>query len=139
MSIKIDIEKYLSEEEIQEQCKSALFSKLKSDDTDILIRKQIELFLSKHVNKILIENKDELKKQVLAAIDGLCTYRVFEPVQGREARKILTDTVLENKAAIHVKIKSLIESNDTYTIKDHIEQCVYDYVSDTLFKKEESK
>lgn len=153
MEIKIDIENYLSEEEIKEICKDEMRCIIseqfrKEADVDRVISNLSYEFLFRQISESIGEDavaliKSKVKK--LLQDDGIIKYELFrkEDAWGRSESvgyKILQQSIKDNADLINEKVKEAIGAYDFGSkdeIKCVIEDSVHYYIADKLFNEKQ--
>lgn len=153
MEVKIDIESYLSEEEIKEICKDTMrgiiYNQFKKEtDIDRVISNLSYEFLFKQISESIGEDAVALiKSKVIKLIQDKDSikYELFrkEDAWGRSEAvgyTILKQAIKDNADLINKRVEETISAYDFGSkeeIKYAIEESVYSYISDKLFNEKE--
>lgn len=152
MEIKIDIENYLSEEEIKEICQDTLRGIIseqfrKEADLDRVISNLSYEFLFKQISECIGEDAVVLIKSKVRKLlqdDNVIKYQLFRKADAWErsesvAYSILQQSIKDNADLINERVKETIGTYDFGSkdeIKCVIEDSVHDYIADKLFNKQ---
>lgn len=141
MEVKVNVEDYLSEDEIKDLCKDAILSNI----TYKFEHSKIDDILSNVGYKIVWEMVDKqvpnytemITNKVVDIINNLTSYSVFRDVNcydksKSEGQKILDQTVKNHMDIIDTKVKNILTNED-------IRYKIMDIVYDELEKKFETK
>ena len=153
MEIKIDVENYLSVEEIKEICKDAMrgiiYNQFKKEaDVDRVISNLSYEFLFKQISESIGEDAVALiKSKVIKLIQdkNSIKYELFRKADGWDRSEavgytILKQAIKDNADLINKRVKETISSYDFGSrdeIKYAIEDSVHSYIFDKLFNEKE--
>jgi hypothetical protein len=152
MEIKIDIENYLSEEEIKEICKDTMRGIIreqfrKEADVDRVISNLSYEFLFKQISESIGEDAVALIKSKVNKLLQDSTsieYELFRKADAWERSEsvgytILKQAIKDNADLINERVKETISVYDfgnREEIKEAIEDSVHSYIAEKLFNEE---
>ena len=146
----IKIEDYLSEEEIKEICKEALYQKIREDMRNLNVNDIIANVsyaeVAAMVDTYVGEDdfcKKEIPKKVHRVIDELSTYTVFRKADAWERKNSIAYDIMEeecraSRPLIKARVEQIInEYNFPQLERDEIIYTIADVLTDRLLPKKE--
>lgn len=144
MEVKINIEDYLSEEDIKEECRDYLrysiehylsnesdFERIMSNISYRIVHKAVDECFNQDLSNILTG-------KVIDVINGLSGYNIFrrkDNIVDRDdtvGQKILDAAVKNNKDLIDLKVKETIKNFDYDYIASNIQDYIYDAIIESI-------
>lgn len=144
MKIELNLEDYLTDEEIKNACEKAIYTntynKLAALDIDTVIANSSYKIIWKVLDEKFDKNLEEiLCKKCEDVINNLSAFSVFRNKDSFNSKKsvgqeILDQKVKESEGLIEKKINEIIESYDFNELKESIGDLVYQCIMDKLSK-----
>ena len=144
MKIELNLEDYLTDEEIKNACEKAIYTntynKLAALDIDTVIANSSYRIIWKVLDEKFDKNLEEiLCKKCEDIINNLSSFSVFRNKDSFNSKKsvgqeILDQKVKESEGLIEKKINEIIESYDFNELKESIGDLVYQCIMDKLSK-----
>lgn len=148
----IKIEDYLSEEEIKEICKDALYQKIREDMRKLNVNDIIANIsyaeVAAMVNTYVGEDdfcKREIPRKVREVIDGLSTFTVFQKADAWERKNSIAYDIMQEECRnarplIKAKVEqSINEYNFPQLERDEIMYTIADVLTDRLLPEKEKE
>lgn len=145
MDIRINIEDYLTPEEIKCECKEALRNAVYSQyhrnerELDRLLTNLSYHYVWDMVNNAIDGNLETvIKEKVTKIIDELSSYSVFRGKDNygyaeSKGHKIMEEEVERQREHIKLRIYEVIEQYDYQGIKNRISDMIYECIDEKLF------
>jgi len=148
----IKIEDYLSEEEIKETCKEALYQKIREDMRKLNVNDIIANIsyaeVAAMVNTYVGEDdfcKREIPRKVREVIDGLSAYTVFQKADAWEHKNSIAYDIMQeecraSRPLIKARVEQIInEYKFPQLERDEIMYTIADVLTDRLLPEKEEK
>lgn len=144
MDIRINIEDYLTSEEIKNECKEAIRGVIytqygkSENELDRLLVNLSYRYVFNMVDEAVGGNlKTVIKEKIIEIINDLSPYCVFRSSDYCATEsigyKIMEEEVEKQKEHIRQKIYEVIEQYDFQDLKSHISDMIYKCIDDRLF------
>lgn len=150
--MEIKVEDYLSEEEIKEICKEALYQKIREDMRKLNVNDIIANIsyaeVAAMVNTYVGEDdfcKREIPRKVREVIDGLSTFTVFQKADAWERKNSIAYDIMQEECRnarplIKAKVEqSINEYNFPQLERDEIMYTIADVLTDRLLPEKEKE
>lgn len=144
MDININIENYLTPEEIKNECKEAVRDAIYTQygkSENALNRLLINLsycYVFNMIDEAVDGNLETIiKEKIIEIINDLHSYHVFRSgdygTPESKGYKIIEEEVEKQREHIKQKIYEIIEQYDFQGLKNHISDMIYECIEDKLF------
>ena len=144
MKIELNLEDYLTDEEIKNACEKAIYTntyhKLAALDIDTVIANSSYKIIWKVLDEKFDKNLEEiLCKKCEDVINNLSAFSVFRNKDSFNSKKsvgqeILDKKIVESESLIERRINEIIEKYDFNELNEYIGETIYDCIMKKLSK-----
>ena len=144
MKIDLNLEDYVTDEEIKNACEKAIYANTYNRLASLNIDTVISNSSYKIIWKVLDEKFDKNLEEILCkkcedVINSLSSFSVFRDKDEFNSKKsigqkILDEKIVESEDLIKRRVNEIIEEYDFNELKEHIGETIYNCIMDKLSK-----